>query len=142
MEQLLAAIQNGKTWADGFTRHDYQNTFKRYCQQYEADYTTAVQNSDDLRVLACDLTEALEAGWKNYRLWNRSTVRADEKKMIVTYLSPMLLGAQEPRCADFAQALCDVWGERWPNDPYSMADYQKIQDGFRHAILGIELRKK
>jgi len=47
----------------------------------------------------------LEAGWKRQRPWNRTMVQAREKQMLVTYLSPMLLGLEEPLCQELAERL-------------------------------------
>ena len=142
IEYLLAAVQNGKNWTEKCTRSSYAASFKCYCQQYEAAYVSAIQNSDDLNTLARHLIEAIALGWNKRNFLRRSAIRTDEKMIIVTYLTPMLLNAESPKCTDFARVLCEEWNARWPNNTYNVADYQSIQSGFRHSVLGFTIPQK
>ena len=85
------------------------------------------------------LLDVLEAGWKRQRPWNRGMVQAREKQMLVTYLSPMLLGLEEPMCRELAEQLRDAWNARRPKDAYDITSYARLQEGFRNVILGIDL---
>ena len=89
--------------------------------------------------LAEQLLDVLEAGWKRQRPWNRGMVQAREKQMLVTYLSPMLLGLEEPMCRELAEQLRDAWNARRPKDAYDITSYARLQEGFRNVILGIDL---
>lgn len=100
----------------------------------------AVRNQDPAD-LAKALLDGLDAGWRAQRFWRRGVVRAEEKQMVVVYLSPMLLGLEEAGCQSLDQALMEQWAARWPGDGYRMAPYDQIQAGFRNAIMGIELRR-
>lgn len=62
--------------------------------------------------------------------------------MLVEYLSPMLLGLEEPGCGQLAEVLCQGWAARWPKEAYRIATYAQIQSGFRNSILGIDLANK
>lgn len=141
MEPLLRAVTDGKKWVDGFTRYGYREAFERYCALYEADYASAARESEP-DALAETLLDALEQHWKRQRFWSRAAERADGKMVVVTYLTPMLLRAREPRCAPFAEALCKAWNARWPDDAYRTAEYETILGGFRHTVLGIDLENK
>ena len=66
-------------------------------------------------------------------------VQAREKQMLVTYLSPMLLGLEEPLCQELAERLRDGWNARRPKDTYSITTYARLQEGFRNVILGIDI---
>lgn len=59
--------------------------------------------------------------------------------MLVTYLSPMLLGLEDPLCTAFAKALRDEWGSRRPKDTYRIASYTTLSKGFRNTIMGIDV---
>ena len=145
-EELLKAVQTGRTWLDRFTRREYTKAFKAYTEQFGPVYMAAVRetNGDEtaLRALADSLLDGLENGWKRQRIWNRSAVKVNEKQMMVDYLSPMLLGLAEPGCPRFAHLLRDRWEERWPRDPYYLATYSEIQNGFRNVILGLDMANK
>ena len=89
--------------------------------------------------VAEQLLDLLEAGWKRQRPWNRTMVQAREKQMLVTYLSPMLLGLEEPLCQELAERLRDGWNTRRPKDIYNITTYARLQEGFRNVILGIDI---
>ncbi len=141
MERLLRAVVDGREWVDSFTRYGYREAFERYCALHEADCAAAVREEEP-DALARALLDAMEEGWKRQRLWNRGAARADSKMVVVVYLTPMLLRSDESRCASFAQALCQAWNARWPDDAYRTAEYEDILGGFRHSILGIDLENK
>lgn len=102
-EELLAAVQNGQDWLEQFTRHDYAGAFQAYTRRFAPAYAAAVraaggEDEAALSTLAEGLLDGLEAGWKRQRVWNRTTARINDKQMLVEYLSPMLLGLEEPGC--------------------------------------------
>lgn len=144
--ELLDAVQTGRTWLDRFTRREYPKAFQEYVERFSPLYLDAVQAAGSeetaLNALADSFLDGLEAGWKGQRFWNRSAVKVNEKQMMVDYLSPMLLGLEETDCPRFAQVLRDRWAARWPKDPYQLATYGEIKNGFRNAILGIDLANK
>ena len=41
--------------------------------------------------------------------------------MLVEYLSPMLLGLEEPGCGQLAEVLCQGWAARWPKAAFETA---------------------
>lgn len=145
-EELLAAIQTGRTWLDRFTRRGYPKAFEEYKEQFGPAYLAAIQAAGGeeaaLQVLADGILDGLAEGWKRRRIWNRSSVMVDEKQMVVNYLSPMLLEMEEPDCARFAELLRDRWAARWPKDGYGITTYAKLRGGFRYSILGIDLAGK
>ena len=59
--------------------------------------------------------------------------------MLALYLSPMLLGLEEPGCQRLAELLKEEWRARRPGDSYETVAYREIQEGFRNAIMGIEI---
>lgn len=140
-DELLAAIQTGRDWMDRFTRREYAPAFREYTERFGPTYMEAVRaaGEDGLAVLSENLLDGLEAGWNRQRFWNRSAVRTTEKQMMVSYLSPMLLGLEEPGCPRLAELLRDGWAARWPKDAYGITDYKTIRSGFRNVILGVDL---
>lgn len=140
-DELLAAVQTGREWMDRFTRKEYTRAFREYTQRFGPLYMEAVRAAGEkgLGALAGSLLDGLEEGWKRQRFWNRAAVRATEKQMMVTYLSPMLLGLEEPGCQRLAELLRDGWAARWPKDAYGITDYKTIRGGFRNVILGVDL---
>lgn len=139
-EELLASIQEREPWLRDFGRQTYRDAFRSYTERFGPLFMEAVRNQDPAD-LAKALLDGLDAGWRAQRFWRRGVVRAEEKQMVVVYLSPMLLGLEEPACQSLAQALMEQWAARWPGDGYRMAPYDQIQAGFRNAIMGIELRR-
>lgn len=139
-EELLASIQKREPWLRDFGRQTYRDAFRSYTDRFGPLFMEAVRNQDPAD-LAKALLDGLDAGWRAQRFWRRGVVRAEEKQMVVVYLSPMLLGLEEAGCQSLAQALMEQWAARWPGDGYRMAPYDQIQAGFRNAIMGIELRR-
>ena len=139
-EELLASIQEREPWLRDFGRQTYRDAFRSYTERFGPLFREAVRNQDPAD-LAKALLDGLDAGWRAQRFWRRGVVRAEEKQMVVVYLSPMLLGLEEAGCQSLAQALMEQWAARWPGDGYRMAPYDQIQAGFRNAIMGIELRR-
>ena len=95
-----------------------------------------------LEALANDILDALEAAWKRRVFWNRSAVRVEEKQVIVSFLSPMLLDQPDPLCGRLAGMLRQGWAERWPKDSYQITTAEVLQKGFRNTIFGIDLEGK
>jgi len=141
IDSLLRAIRRGKPWIDRFTRYGYREAFQEYRTEYEELFRLALQSVEPSE-LAEKLVEAIEKEWKAEHFWNRAKARVDDKMVIVSYLTPMLLGSREERCGALAVELCRVWNERFPKDPYCMADYDRLMNGFRRSILGIDLEHK
>ena len=145
-EALCAAVQSAAYWLERFTRKGYANAFKEYTEKYSPAFLEAVAETagDEAAIgaLAENVLDSLEAGWQSHRRWNRSAVRVNEKQVIVDYLSPMLLGLEEPLCQTLAKELRRRWEERWPKDVYHITTYTAIQSGFRNAIMGFDLENK
>ncbi len=146
VEALCAAVREADQWIPRFTRRDYPDAFRAYMEQYGPLYAQAVRDADGdeekLRALSCALVDALAAGWKRQRFWNRGAVRVSEKQMMVNYLSPMLLEMPDPMCGRLAGMLRQEWEDRWPSDAYHITTYEVIRSGFRFAIMGIDLERK
>jgi len=140
--ELLHAIQESRFWLDRFARREYPKAFREYTEQYGAAFAAETAAAESLDTLAETFLDALEDGWKRRRFWNRSAVRVDEKRMIVSYLSPMLMKLEGTLCPQFAQCLQSHWKARWPKDDYGIATYEVLQDGFRNSVLGIDLANK
>ena len=140
IEELSGAVCQFRPWLEDFRHKTYEPAFRDYCARFGPLYDQAAGEAEDLRTLAGALLDALERNWRDQRPWNRGAVRASEKQMLVVYLFPMLLEREEPRCRELCEALREAWSARWPKDGYRTAGFEKIQSGFRNAILGIELR--
>lgn len=139
-ERLAAAIRD-TGYLKLFDRHQYAKAFREFADLFGPLYREEIlaAGEEGLVPLAEALMDELETGWRRQRFWNRSAVQVNEKQMLVTYLSPMLLGMEEPLCTDFAKALRDAWGRRRPKDAYRIASYTKLSGGFRNAIMGIDM---
>ncbi|MEG1987838.1 MAG: hypothetical protein RR035_01520 [Oscillibacter sp.] len=139
IETLCAAVWEAPDYLRKFTRRDYTGAFRAYTERFGPLFMVAVREEKNLPQRMMD---ALEAAWAKQHIWNRSAVRVNEKQMIVNYLSPMLLGLEEPLCSAFAEDLCRTWAARRPKDAYRITDYATIQDGFRNVIMGMDLAGK
>ena len=143
VEELCAAVQEAPYYMERFTRRAYTGAFRAYTERFGPVYMAAAQEAGEapggLQALAGQLMDALESGWKRQRFWNRSVVQAREKQMVVAYLSPMLLGLEEPLCRELAGALRDEWSRRRPKDGYQITTYAQLQAGFRNTILGLDV---
>lgn len=141
-DALCAAIWEATDWLPRFTRRDYEEAFQAYAARFGPLYTAAVRENggeDAPAALAEALLDALETAWRRQRPWNRSTVRFNEKQVIVNFLTPMLMEQEEPLCAALAKALRRAWKARWPKEAYRVTTYAVLKSGFRNTIMGFEL---
>lgn len=140
-EELLPAIRERQLWLSKFRAHTYPNAFRAYAERFGPLYGAAVRQRDEeeLSALAEGLLDQLAEGWRRCRIWGRGARRAEEKQMVVIYLTPMLL--ESPEGSRLAELLRAAWLRRWPKDRYEIATCEEIQGGFRNAIFGIELRR-
>ena len=124
LEELCAAVREAPYYSQRFTRLEYTDAFREYTERFGHLYMNAAhaaaERDGGMEALAGELMDALEAGWKRQRPWNRTMVQAREKQMIITYLSPMLLGLEEPLCRELAERLRDTWNARRPKDAYQI----------------------
>lgn len=146
VEALCAAVWEAEQWISRFTRRDYPDAFREYMERFGSLYAQAVRDTDGdeekLRALSIALVDALEAGWKRQRFWNRKAAKINEKQVLVDYLSPMLLELPDPMCGRLAGMLRQEWADRWSADTYHITTYEVIRSGFRFAIMGIDLERK
>ena len=144
--ELCAAVWEAPDWLARFRRREYPQAFQEYQERFGSLYAQAVEETEGdltaLEGLANDILDELEAGWKRRRFWNRTAVRVEEKQVIVSYLSPMLLELPDPLCGRLAGMLRQGWADRWPKDAYQITTFEVLQKGFRNSILGIELPDK
>ena len=144
--ELCAAVWEAPDWLPRFRRQEYPQVFQEYQKRFAPLYAQAVEETEGdltaLEGLAKDILDELEAGWKRRRFWNRTAVRVEEKQVIVSYLSPMLLELPDPLCGRLAGMLRQGWADRWPKDAYQITTFEVLQKGFRNSILGIELPDK
>ena len=144
IDALCAAVWEAERWMKQFNRKEYPGAFRRYGEKFAPLYVEAVQEAEDLeglQALADDMLDALERRWK--RRWlGRGALMVDERQMIVSFLSPMLLEQPDPLCGRLAGMLRQGWADRWPKDAYQMTTAEVLQKGFRNSILGIDLEGK
>ena len=144
--ELCAAVWEAPDWLPRFRRQEYPQAFQEYQKRFAPLYAQAVEETEGdltaLEGLANDILDELEAGWKRRRFWNRTAVRVEEKQVIVSYLSPMLLELPDLLCGRLAGMLRQGWADRWPKDAYQITTFEVLQKGFRNSILGIELPDK
>ena len=143
-DQLLAAIRQCEPYLEKFNRQEYAKAYKSYKDTYAQVFLEAMEATEPvgdelINATAADLLNALEAGWRGERFWNRSMVKTKQKQMMIFYLSPMLLELEDPRCARLAELLRDGWAARWPRDAYEIGSYKTIKSGFHNVILGVDL---
>ena len=107
VQMLCAAVQEAPAYLNRFTRKEYPLAFREYAERFAPAWTAAVRETAGeetaLTALADNFLEGLEQGWRRQRCWNRSSVRVNEKQMVVSFLTPLLLGLEEPLCPEFAQ---------------------------------------
>lgn len=143
VQALCAAMEDGERWQKAFRLKTYSDAFQRYCAEYGAVYTQALEETGGrtgaLNDLAASILETLEGNWKRRWIWNRAAAKADCRQMLVNYLSPMLLELEAPGSRELCALLRDGWAARWPRQAYKVVSHQRIQQGFRNAIMGIEI---
>ena len=129
--ELLSALRERKPWLERFTRTEYEAAFLEYQTRYGVLFKGAVRNAPEL---AEELLDELAKGWAAEKFWKRSARRFEEKQMVFSYLSPMLIEIGEEA---FAASLRDAWRSRWPKDAYEIVTWRKLKKGFRLTIMGI-----
>ena len=141
IDALCAAVWEAERWMKQFNRKEYRGAFRRYGAKFAPLYVQAVQEAEDregLQALADDMLDALERRWK--RRWlGRGALMVDERQMIVSFLSPMLLEQPDARCGRLAGMLRQRWADRWPKLEYRITTYEVLCTGFRTSILGIDV---
>ena len=74
LEELCAAVQEARYYNERFTRREYTSAFRTYTERFGPLYMEAVRETaedpDGRRVLAEQLLDLLEAGWKRQRPWS------------------------------------------------------------------------
>ena len=143
-QELLCAIRDTEGWMKHFNRREYFDTFKKYTTTYGPVCLKLLGEADEdaLKAIAEEVLDGLAADWAKERIWNRSNARFAAKQMLIGYVSPMLMGLEEPHCQRFAEILRDAWAVRLPKEAYEIATYRQIRAGFRNAILGLEMKDK
>ena len=72
LEELCAAVQEARYYNERFTRREYTSAFRTYTERFGPLYMEAVRETaedpDGRRVLAEQLLDLLEAGWKHHHL--------------------------------------------------------------------------
>lgn len=137
-ESLLPAVQEGKLWSPRFTKREYAKAFQEYRARFAPLFEEAFRSAGEegLPALAEALLDGLAEGWKRQRFWNRAVAQIDDKQMLVSYLSPMLMEMGAER---FCHLLRDGWAARWPKEAYLVGTFEELNGGFRNAIFGISL---
>lgn len=137
-ETLLTAVTQTKPWLNRFTRFEYRKAFAEYTALYGEAYRQAIAAEDPV-VLADAVLDGLEAYWKKLFFLNRAAARIDCRQVVIVYLSPML-------CKQGEEAFCEIlrqrWAKRWPDTEYRVTSYEKLLNGFRNSVLGIDLAGK
>lgn len=146
IEDLCAAVWEAGDWLPRFRRNEYAKALREYEVRFGPAYVRAVAEKGEdlaaLQALAEEILNRLEAARKRRFFWERGAARVEEKQVIVSFLSPMLLRQPDPMCSRFAGMLRQAWIERWPKDGYQITTAEVLQDGFRNAIMGIDLAGK
>lgn len=137
-ELLLSAITQTKPWLNRFTRFEYRKAFAEYTDLFGESYRQVIA-AQGAEAFAETLLDALDAYWKKQHFWNRAAARVDCRQMVIVYLSPMLMKLGEE---DSCEALRLCWAKRWPDREYRVSSYEKLLNGFRNSVLGIDLAGK
>ena len=121
VQMLCAAVQEAPAYLNWFTRKEYPLAFREYAERFAPAWTAAVRETAGeetaLTALADNFLEGLEQGWRRQRFWNRSSVRVNEKQMVVSFLTPLLLGLEEPLCPEFARSCGTAGPPAGPRTP-------------------------
>lgn len=137
---LLEAVQDNRLWIKRFTRKEYAKAFEAYQSQFGPRYQEALADPDALPAIAEELLDGIAGGWKRQRPWNRTAAAMNDKQMMVTYLSPMLLKLEGGE--RLAELLRDGWAARWPKDAYENGAFEELLGGFRNTIMGLEIFRR
>ena len=135
-ETLKNSVANSFAWTKYFNRRDYAAAFQNYCAQFSAAYAEASTKID-----TADLAEALLVYMEEKRAkllpWRRKAARVDDKMLLLTFLSPMLLSLGE-KGRVLAEALRAAWQDLY-DESYEIAGYEAITDGFNNSVMGFSL---
>lgn len=135
-DTLKRSVRSSIAWTKYFNRRDYAAAFQNYCAQFSAAYAEALQTTD-----AASLAEALLTCMEEQRQkllpWRRKAAAVDDKMLLLTFISPMLLASEHGSA--LAEALRTAWGRRSGEAPYELADYETIAAGFCNSVMGFRL---
>jgi hypothetical protein len=142
-QELLDAVRDTDGWMARFTLTEYSGAFREYTERFGPLYMEAVRGADgQLEPLAEEWLRGLEAEIARQRFWNRTVFRSNVKMVVIQYLSPMLIGLEEPSCKRLAELLRQGWAARWPKEAYKIASYRTLLKGFRYTLLGFDLTRQ
>lgn len=135
-ETLTKSLANSFAWTKYFNRRDYAAAFQNYCAQFSAAYAEVITKAD-----IADLAEALLVYMEERRAkllpWLRKAAKADNKMLLLTFVTPMLLAlGDEGRV--LAEALRSAWQDLY-DETYEIAGYETIADGFNNSVMGFSL---
>ena len=142
MSALMDAVSDGQKWNDPKISTLYRDMLDSFRQRNADACMEEIAGADDLRCLAADFLNQLEARWKGFSFLSRSGKQEDDKLKIVTFLLPMLLGTGDPACNAFVSAFQEEWNGRYPKWILRAASDEEIAGGFRKTFLGFHIPDK
>ena len=142
MSAFLDAVADGQKWNDPKISTLYRDMLDSFRQRNADACMKEISGAEDLRSLAADVLDQLEARWKGFPFLSRSGKQEDDKLKIVTFLLPMLLDTGDPACIAFVSAFQEEWNGRYPKWILRAASGEEIAGGFRRTFLGFQLPDK
>lgn len=133
MEAICNMLEHYRQYMDDFTAKKYPDAFARFSRA-AAPYFAGLEGVDP-REAAAALLDTRQKVWERQkRSWNRNRMRDGEKMVLVTYLFPAAVAAGRE---DFAHALAEEWGRRFPGVTLGVGSYEDITEGFRQSMKSI-----
>ena len=131
----LLVPQNINDYLNNFNRKAYDKTFGQYCDGI-AGFMNELESCGNLRRTAEELVDQLDARVKG--LFKKRQI-CDLEYFLMEYTGPAALKFGTEKSRAFAEALCEVWGQRRPDARFQLATYELFRDNFSNAIFGIKM---
>lgn len=138
VDDIFSAVLDTQPWLDRFSRGEYTAAAEAYRARYDEAIRTALAQRGPA-LLAQQLLDAAADACQRAGLLSRRVRRMDIRTVIVVYLDPLLLAAEDEGCAQLAAELCRLWRQKWPGEGYEVADLEAVRSGFRRKALGFDL---
>lgn len=135
---LCNIIVECRDYMEHFNRHEYVEYYNRF---YEMA-VPVIEAVEDPRAAAAELIDSLEAEWAKEKRFRVRRLQTEKDKLtICCYLNPVATSQELSRGRELAEAIHEIWIERYPKDPYEIGTYEQIMKGFEPRLFGFKISR-
>lgn len=124
-----------REYIDSLNCKRYKKAFEHYCGTLN---------------LSCDEREATEAATQFVELCKERIEKKrffkkvfcfDTAQFLIFFTLPALMAQNSEYWTAFAETLCRLWNELYPENPIGMRSFEELSSGFGNRIFGFEIHR-